>query len=196
MPPAAAPHAPSTMLRMVALPRFAGADKQIRSRGACLRPSFAHHHDASEKQRNEEGRRSAERRMPTIGRVLQMGVANLRTASAARLRAMWGAPAFRRFGRGSRQATVTSLAQLQAMLPGTWIEAGVTRPILSQSSDSTSRLGRSTEGLDARSRSGADCEPARKRRTRSTLQIASGMRPFAGQAVCLGNDFAAAVNDK
>jgi hypothetical protein len=128
-----------------------------------------------------EGRRSAERRMPTIGRVSQTGVANLRTASAARLRAMRGAPAFRRFGRGSRQATVTSLAQLQAMLPGTWIEAGVTRPILSQPSDSTSRLGRSTEGLDARSRSGADCEPARKRRTRSTLQIASGMRPLLSE---------------
>ena len=68
-------------------------------------------------------------------------------------------------------------AQLQAMLPGTWNQAGVTRSILSQCSDSTSRLGRSTEGNDARSRSGADCEPARKHRTRSTLQIASGMRP-------------------
>ena len=52
-----------------------------------------------------------------------------------------------------------SLTQLQAMLPATWNQAGVTRPILSQSSDSTSRLGRSTEGNDARSRSGADCEP-------------------------------------
>ncbi len=68
-------------------------------------------------------------------------------------------------------------AQLQAMLPGTWNQAGVTRSIPSQCSDSTSRLGRSTEGNDARSRSGADCEPARKHRTRSTLQIASGMRP-------------------
>ena len=45
-------------------------------------------------------------------------------------------------------------AQLQAMLPGTRNQAGVTRPVLSQSSDSTSRLGRSTEGNDARSRSG------------------------------------------
>ena len=51
-------------------------------------------------------------------------------------------------------------AQPQAMLPATWNQAGVTRPILSQSSDSTSRLGRSTEGNDAQSRSGADCEPA------------------------------------
>ena len=67
--------------------------------------------------------------------------------------------------------------QLQAMFPGTWNQAGVTRPLLSQSSDSTSRLGRNTEGPDARSRSGADCEAARKHRTRSTLRIASGMRP-------------------
>jgi hypothetical protein len=104
--------------------------------------------------------------------VSQTGVANLRTASAARLRAMWGAPAFRRFGRGSRQATVTSLAQLQAMLPGTWIEAGVTRPILSQSSDSTSRLGRNTEGNDAQSRPGAGCKPARRHRTRSASESA------------------------
>jgi hypothetical protein len=66
-------------------------------------------------------------------------------------------------------------AQLQAMLPATWNEAGVTRPILSQSSDSTSRLGRNRN--DAQSRSGADCESARKHRTRSTLRIASGMRP-------------------
>jgi hypothetical protein len=50
--------------------------------------------------------------------------------------------------------------------------------ILSQSSDSTSRLGLSTEGLDARNRSGAVCEAARKHRTRSTLRIASGMRPL------------------
>ena len=56
------------------------------------------------------------------------------------------------------------------------VRAGITRP-LSQSSGSTPRLGRSTEGNDARSRSGAACEPARKHRTRSTLQIASGMRP-------------------
>jgi hypothetical protein len=103
--------------------------------------------------------------------------ANVRHSSAARLRAIvGGALAFRRFRRGSGQG-FDLLTQLQAMLPGTRIEAGVTRPLLSQSSDSTSRLGRNTEGNDAQSRSGADCEPARKHRTRSTLQIASGMRP-------------------
>jgi hypothetical protein len=71
--------------------------------------------------------------------------------------------------------------RLQAMLPGTQNQAGVTCPILSQSSDSTSRLGRNTEGNDARSRSGAVCETARKRRTRSTFQIASGMRPLMSE---------------
>jgi hypothetical protein len=65
--------------------------------------------------------------------------------------------------------TLTSPTQLQAMLPATWRQAGIARPILSQSSDSTSRLGRSTEGPDAQSRSGADCESARKHRTRSTF---------------------------
>ena len=91
-------------------------------------------------------------------------------------------------------------AQLQAMLPGTWTArdperacpgldpgwipvfrkdhaqlkkpAGVTRPILSQSSDSTSRLGRNTEGNDAQSRPGAGCKPARRHRTRSASESA------------------------
>ena len=62
-------------------------------------------------------------------------------------------------------------AQLQAMFPGTWNQAGITRPLLSQSSDSTSRLGRNTEGPDARSRSGAVCEAARKHRTRTSDRI-------------------------
>src|SRR5580704_13091592 len=62
--------------------------------------------------------------------------------------------------------------QLQAMLPGTRNQAGVTRPILSQSSDSTSRLGRDTEGNDAQSRPGAGCKPARRHRTRSASESA------------------------
>jgi hypothetical protein len=87
-----------------------------------------------------------------------------------------GALAFRRFDHGSRQG-FDLLTQLQAMLPGIGSEAGVTCLTGTQCSGSTPRLGRSTEGNDARSRSGADCEPARKHRTRSTLRIASGMRP-------------------
>jgi len=52
---------------------------------------------------------------------------------------------------GSRQGC-DPLAQLQAMLPGTRVEAGVTRPLLSQSRDSTSRRGLSAAGRDAQSR--------------------------------------------
>jgi hypothetical protein len=50
-PLATAPHAPSTTLRVVPLPRFASlryavADKRKHSRGALTRPSYAHHHNA------------------------------------------------------------------------------------------------------------------------------------------------------
>jgi hypothetical protein len=124
-----------------------------------------------------KGRRSAERRMPTIRRISQTSVRELapliRCAAARHIGA--------RSPSGASTAALAGTpvpAQLQAMLPGTWNQAGVTRPVLSQSSDSTSRLGRNTEGNDAQSRSGADCEPARKHRTRFTLQIASGMRPL------------------
>jgi len=57
---------------------------------------------------------------------------------------------------GSRQG-FDPLTQLQAMLPGTRVEAGVTRPLLSQSRDSTSRRGLSAAGRDAQSRPGAEC---------------------------------------
>ena len=123
-----------------------------------------------------KGRRSAERRMPTIAAARTSGRSLRHYLHSGRLRAMSGRarlPALR-----PRLSSGTPVpAQLQAMLPGTRNQAGVIRPILSQSSDSTSRLGRSTEGNDAQSRSGAGCEPARKHRTRPTLQIASGMRP-------------------
>ena len=91
-----------------------------------------------------------------------------------------GAPAFRRYAAALAGTPIP--AQLQAMLPGTWTAhdpkiarrkpAGVTRPLLSQSSDSTSRLGRSTEGNDAQSRPGAGCKPARRHRTRSASESA------------------------
>ena len=57
---------------------------------------------------------------------------------------------------GSRQG-FDPLTQLQAMLPGTRVEAGVTRPLLSQSRDSTSRRGPRAAGRDAQSRPGAEC---------------------------------------
>jgi hypothetical protein len=101
---------------------------------------------------------------------MQTSVRGLRTyllAGRARLPALH---------RGSRQDF-----HIPGAAPGhaSWdlVPAGVTRLLLSQSSGSTPRLGRSTEENDAQSRSGAGCEPARKHRTRSTLQIASGMRP-------------------
>ena len=57
---------------------------------------------------------------------------------------------------GSRQG-FDPLTQLQAMLPGTRGKAGVTRPLLSQSRDSTSRRGLGAAGRDAQSRPGAEC---------------------------------------
>jgi hypothetical protein len=57
---------------------------------------------------------------------------------------------------GSRQG-FDPLTQLQAMLSGTRVEAGVTRPLLSQSRDSTSRRGPRAAGHDAQSRPGAEC---------------------------------------
>ena len=108
----------------------------------------------------------------------QTSVRNLRHSSAARLRATQTSSRSQRDSSayGARRPSGASAAalagtptpaQLQAMFPGTWNQTGVTRPILSQSSDSTSRLGRSTERPDARSRSGAGCEPARKQRDQS-----------------------------
>ena len=102
--------------------------------------------------------------------------ANLRNSSAARLRAIFGgALAFRRFDRGSRRDSHPCSTPGHA----SWDleSSGHYPPCPVPVSDSTSRLGRNTEGNDAQSRSGAGCEPARKHRTRSTLQIASGMRP-------------------
>ena len=103
-------------------------------------------------------------------RAMQTSVRSLRTyllSGRARL------PALRR---GSRQ-DFTSWRSSRPCLLGS-VRADIL-PALSgsQSSGSTPRLGRSTEENDAQSRSGAGCEPARKHRTRSTLQIASGMRP-------------------
>ena len=87
-----------------------------------------------------------------------------------------GALAFRRYT-AALARTFTSRLSSRPCLLGS-VRADIL-PALSgsQSSGSTPRLGRSTEENDAQSRSGAGCEPARKHRTRSTLQIASGMRP-------------------
>src|ERR1700722_15450755 len=147
-----------------------------------MRPSFANHHAIQRIIVAPRGRRSAERRnanhLPRniskrrrLLRYRRQVYANLRNSSAARLRAISEA----RSPSGASTAALAGTpipAQLQAMLPGTrrrviWKSgyqfsekdhaqlkqpAGVTRPILSQSSDSTSRLGRSAEGNDAQSR--------------------------------------------
>src|SRR3984893_10145774 len=65
-----------------------------------------------------------------------------------------GARAFRR-STAVLATQINAMAQLQAMLPGTRGRAGVTRPFLSQSSECTSRTGRSTGVTDAQSRPGA-----------------------------------------
>jgi hypothetical protein len=124
------------------------------------------------------GRRSAERRMPTMCRAASANVAVCRCVgrgcaprrqvyAVCALICLRGAPAFRRFDRGSPRDSHPDSAPGHA----SWIEnqAGVIRSIASQCSGSTPRLGRSTEGNDAQSRSGAGCEPARKHRTRSNI---------------------------
>ena len=67
----ARPHAPSTTLRVVPLPPHfvRGRIKRNRSRDALTRPSFAHDHDDAKNRfasGNQRGKRSAERRMPTM----------------------------------------------------------------------------------------------------------------------------------
>jgi hypothetical protein len=64
--------------------------------------------------------------------------------------------------------------------------AGVTRLRLSQSSDCTSRAGRSAGVCDARSRPGTVCEIVRGHRTCSTFRIASGLCPSMSRFATYG----------
>ena len=142
----------------------------------------------------KRGRRSAERRIQPIPRstgkrcrlpVPGRGGAPCRQVCAVcALICLRGALAFRRYT-AALARTFTSRLSSRPCLLGS-VRADIL-PALSgsQSSGSTPRLGRSTEGNDARSRSGAGCEPARKHRTRSTLQIASGMRPSMSEILRL-----------
>jgi hypothetical protein len=61
------------------------------------------------------------------------------------------------FHRGSRQRDAGPKGSAPGLASWDAVPAGVTRTYLSQSSDSTSRTGRSTGEEDARSRPGADC---------------------------------------
>ena len=81
----------------------------------------------------------------------------------AQLICLRGALAFRRSTCGSRRDFHIP-AQLQAMLAGIGPGRHFTHPSQFQCSGSTPRLGRSTEGNDAQSRPGAECESARRRR--------------------------------
>jgi hypothetical protein len=98
--------------------------------------------------------RAARSALPPINAFRAARAADKCTQSA-QLICFRGALAFRRCC-GSRQG-FDPLTQLQAMLPGTRVEAGVTRPLLSQSRDSTSRRGPRAAGRDAQSRPGAEC---------------------------------------
>jgi hypothetical protein len=113
---------------------------------------------------------------------------NLR-ARRGTARAWRSALACRRSAAARTRKALARWAQLQARLPGTWQErlvryaspnrgrktsrgyTGVIRARLSQSSGSTPRTGPSASQHDARSRSGAACEAARKHRTRSARPV-------------------------
>ncbi len=97
------------------------------------------------------------RRLSAFGAEARRRIRCLRNASAsgrARL------PAHRC---SSRQG-FDLLTQLQAMLPGMFAQRALPAGSQAQCRDSTSRRGRSTAGRDARSRPGAVCETARRRR--------------------------------
>ena len=66
-----------------------GRIKRNRSRDALTRPSFANHDDAKNRfaSGNQRGKRSAERRMPSMSASAQTSVRDLRHLSAPRLRA-------------------------------------------------------------------------------------------------------------
>jgi hypothetical protein len=77
---------PSGASRPPTSPRAAGrGEKESRSRDALTRPSSAHHHHAIPKRfaPGKKGRRSAERRNPTIGRAASTSVAAHRCPGAA-----------------------------------------------------------------------------------------------------------------
>ena len=77
----ARPHAPSTTLRVVPPPPHfvRGRIKRNRSRDALTRPSFANHDDAKNRfaSGNQRGKRSAERRMPSMSASAQTSVREL-----------------------------------------------------------------------------------------------------------------------
>jgi hypothetical protein len=128
----------------------AGEDKRWRSRDASASevcaPPRTEKGFAPATQRGSGAPKGASNQMPR-------SAASCRHEPAlrARQRALSGRARLPALCCGSRRGFET-LTQLQAMLPGTRVVAGVTRPPLSQSRDSTSRRGRRAAGRDARSR--------------------------------------------
>src|SRR5580693_2903150 len=136
-----------------------------RSRGAATRPNSAYYHapkiDSPPGNQREAKRRKAHANHSprSINKRCRLLIPR------ARLRAISGRsrlPALRpRLSQG-----LPSLLNSRPCFLGLGIKRALPVLSLSQCSGSTPRLGRSTEGNDARSRSGAGCEPARKHRTR------------------------------
>jgi hypothetical protein len=90
----------------------AGADKRERSRGASA-PEFLL------TTKEQRGRRSAERRMPSMVRAIP---ATSLSPTSPRTRAKRGALAFRRFAADSPRQSQPALAQPQTVFPGTWLQ--------------------------------------------------------------------------
>jgi hypothetical protein len=160
-----------------------------------MRPSSAHHHDAISKNRLAPGKlRVAKRRKAHANHCRVCADTCAQTCATRLLRG--GAPfSEARPPSGACTAALVRNRDVSDSVPGhaSWDvdtcvirksgyrfsdkdhaplkePAGVTRRILSQSSDSTSRLGRNTEGTDAQNRPGAGCKPARRHRTRSASE--------------------------
>jgi hypothetical protein len=174
-------HRCSTTLRVVPLPRATrGGGQQNRSRGAPARPSFANHDAKIDSPPAKEGG-GAPKGASNQFRAAPANVAACRCPGAEARHADKCAQSAHLSACGARSPSgATPRLSPGLSHPGSapghacWdsVPAGVTRPLLSQSSGSTPHLGRSTEENDAQSRSGADCKSARKHRTRSASESA------------------------
>ena len=161
-------HAPSTTLRVVLLPRFAGAEKKQILLAARTRPSLATPCQKIRRPR-QKNRGEAERRKahhPCL-RAPQTSLRRLHKLICFRAEARQENGARSPSGAPPRLSPQLSP---RGSAPGqvSWdvVPAGVTRPLLSQSTD------RSTGEHDAQSRPGADCKSARRHRARSAFRSA------------------------
>ena len=157
-------------------PALAGEENRKRSRGA--NASELCHHQASSKTqplarrkaRGAERRKTQSNHCPPCKQVGATSAACLRSGrrratecAACATPLLAGRARLPAHRCGSRQG-FDLLTQLQAMLPGMFARRALPAGSQAQCRDSTSRRGRSTAGRDARSRWGAVCETARRRR--------------------------------